>query len=331
MTDIALVTGATGFVGSALCRALLDSGVPVRALHRPNSSLINLEGLSVAFIEGDILNREAMKVACTDVRWVFHAASQSAYWRDPGSVKQTAVEGTRIVAEAAFGAGVERLVFTSSLIAMGLPAAGELLTEEHSFNLPESHFPYGAAKRQAELALLEYVDQGLDAVIVNPSIILGAGDVNRISGSMVTEAARGWGFFYLDGGSNYIHIDDAAQGHLAAARYGRPGQRYILGGENLSHHEAFSLLTQVVGRRPPWLKLPAWIIPPAAWLVDRLPRWVSLPFDSNQLRMSCHYIYCDTSKARNELKFEPRRTFQQAAEEAFRWYVHNGMLPQTRN
>jgi dihydroflavonol-4-reductase len=302
----------------------------VRALHRQNSSLEILDGLSVDFYEGDILDRQRMRKACANVRWVFHAASQSAYWRNPELVKQTAVDGTRNVAQAALAAGVERFIFTSSIAAMGLPAEGELLTEDHQFNLPEGQFPYGATKRQAELTLLELTHQELDAVIVNPAIILGPGDINQISGSMVTEAARGWGFFYLDGGGNYIHIDDAAQGHLAAARLGERGQRYILGGENLSHRQAFTILTQIVGRRRPWLKIPGWVVPPAAWLIDRLPRRMGLPFDGNQLRMSRHFLYCDSARARHALKLAAPRPFQQAAEDAYHWYLRKGVLPPPR-
>jgi dihydroflavonol-4-reductase len=326
LTDLVLVTGATGFVGTALCRTLLDFGMRVRALHRASSNLKNLEGLTVEIFEGDILDRESMDRACHQVRWVFHAASQSDYWRNPETVRQTAIDGTRTVGEAALAAGVERLIFTSSLAAMGVPLKGELLTEDHRFNLPEAQFPYGAAKHQAEVVLQQLVEQGLDAVIVNPTIILGPWDINQISGSMVTEAARGWGFFYTDGGVNFVHILDVAQGHLSAARLGRKGTRYILGGENLSHEEAFTILNEVVGRSRPWLKIPGWIIPPLAWLVDHLPRWVGLPLDGNQLRISIHYLYCDSNPARSALKLDAPRPFRQAVEDAYHWYIQEGIL-----
>lgn len=326
MTDLALVTGATGFVGSALCRTLLDSGLRVRALHRSTSNLTNLEGLPIELFEGDILDRESMDRACHQVHWVFHTASQSDYWRNPETVRQTAIDGTRNVGGAALNAGVERLVFTSSLAAMGIPSKGELLTEEHHFNLPEAYFPYGAAKHQAELALQQLVSQGLDAVIVNPTIILGPWDINQISGSMVTEAARGWGFFYTAGGLNYVHIQDVARGHLAAARLGVKGARYILGGDNLSYEEAFTILNDVVGRGRPWLKIPGWIIPPVAWLIDHLPRRLGLPLNGSQLRISRHYLYCDINHARNTLKLEAPRPFRQAVEDAYHWYIQEGIL-----
>ena len=207
---------------------------------------------------------------------------------------------------------------------MGVAHPGTLLNEDHIFNLPEALFPYGAAKRQAELTLLERVEQDLDAVIVNPTIILGPGDINQISGSMVVEAARGWGFFYLDGGNNYVHIDDVAAGHLAAARKGLRGKRYILGGENLSHKESFTILTEITGRRSPWLKIPGWIVPPAAWLLDRIK--LGLPFDGGQLRMSLHHMYCDVSRSLAALNLDQPRPFRQAAQDAYQWYRQQGLL-----
>ncbi len=326
MTDLALVTGATGFVGSALCRTLLDSDIKVRALHRSSSNLKQLQDLPVTFFQGDILDAGRMAQACEGVRWVFHAASESAYWRNPGAVRSSAVEGTRNLAEAALDAGCERLILTSSLAALGVPEGDELLTEDHSFNLPEDRFPYGAAKYHAEQVLMQVVEHGLDAVIVNPSLILGPGDVNAITGSMVIEAARGLGFFYLDGGFNYVHIDDVARGHLAALRQGKRGKRYILGGQNLSHYQAFSILAEVVGRRTPWLKIPNWILNPAAWLIDRVGGFVKLPFNTDQMRMSKHFLYCDIGPARRELGLAEPIPFRQAVEDTYRWYIDEGML-----
>ncbi len=233
--------------------------------------------------------------------------------------------------QASLAVGVERMIFTSSLAAMGIPSEGELLTEDHIFSLPEEQFPYGAAKHQAELTLQELIDQGLDAVIVNPTIILGPGDINQISGSMVVEAARGWGFFYTGGGVNYVHIEDVAQGHIAAARRGETGKRYILGGENLSHQEAFTILNETVGRGKPWLKIPGWVIPPVAGLIDHLPSWLNLPFDGNQLRISRHYLYCNIHPAREALMLNEPRSFRQAVEDTYRWYFQEGILTKPLN
>ncbi|MEJ2569874.1 MAG: NAD-dependent epimerase/dehydratase family protein [Anaerolineales bacterium] len=326
MTERVLVTGATGFIGSSICRALISHGHEVRALHRQTSSLRALQGIPVEFHVGDILEPDTLQQPLCDVDLVFHAAAQSAYWRHPELVRQTAAAGTGNVLRAAANAGVKRVVLTSSVAAMGVPRHDEYLTEEHTYNLPPKRFPYGYAKRESELEALKYVDRGIEVVIVNPSVVIGPGDLNQISGAMVTEAARGWGFFWMDGGINVVHIDDVVAGHLAAARRGRSGERYILGGENLSHHQVFSTLTEIAGRRAPWLKIPTRGIGPAAWLCDVLGKWLPLPFNGAQLRMTCEYLYCDTSKSKRELNLSDPKPFRQAAQEAYDWYREHGYL-----
>lgn len=326
MTDLALVTGGTGFIGSAVCRRLLQEGITVRALHRPQSSLQALSGLPVQFQQGDILQPETLPAALEGVRWVFHAAAQSDYWRHPKHVVDTAVAGTRNVLLAAAEAGVERVVLTSSSSALGVPEAGELLDERHEFNLPPGRFPYGYAKRQSELAALEVAGTGIDVVIVNPSIVLGPGDLNLISGSLVIASARGQAFLWVNGGTNIVHIDDVAEGHLAALRAGRTGERYLLGGENFTWEEIFIQLAEIVGRRKPWLHLPAALVPPAAVAVDLVSRIVPLPLNGDQLRMSRHYLWYDTSKAAQEIGFQANRSFPLAAQEAYAWYLEHGFL-----
>ena len=322
----ALVTGATGFIGSALCRALAAEGYRLRALHRTTSSLLPLEGLPVERALGDIRQPETLAAACRGVDIVFHAAAESAYWRNPRQVIPAAVEGTRNVVQAALSAGVRRLVLTSSLAAMGLPNPGELLTEAHTFDLPPQAFPYGYAKYQAEREALRLAGDRLEVVIVNPCVVLGAGDVHQISGSLVIEAARGRTFLWMDGGINVVHIDDVAAGHLAALRRGRPGERYLLAGENLSHRQVFTTLAEIVARRPPWFKLPHAAVTPVAALIDGLRRFVPLPVNGDQLRHASHYLWCDPTKARHELGLAQPLPFRQAAQEAFDWYCQQGVL-----
>ena len=320
-----LVTGASGFLGSQLCRALVGRGQVVRALHRRSSSLHTLEGLTVDRYVGDILDPSSLTPAVEGAALVFHAAAQSAYWRRPQDVLSSAVEGTRNVVRAARQAGVRRLVLTSSVAALGAPAPGELLTESHRFSLPPGEFLYGFSKYQAEVAAQEEAG-GLEIVTVNPSIILGAGDVNRISGSIILESARGLAFVYTDGGANYVHIDDVVAGHLAAAERGRPGERYILGGENLTHRQALTEVARIVGRRPPWLPLPDAVIPPLAGLVDTLGRFVATPMNGSQLRMSRYRLWVDSGKAQRELSLSAPRPFSLAAQEAYDWYRARGMI-----
>ena len=327
MPDPILVTGASGFVGSAVCRHLLQQGLPVRALHRPTSDLSALQGLSVERRVGDILDPDSLARAISGTRWVFHVAAQAAYWRQsPEQVIRSAVDGTRNIVRACLDAGVQRLILTSSMAALGVPERGELLTEAHTFNLPPKRFPYGYAKRQAELEALRDAGQSLEVVVVNPSIVIGAGDVHQISGSLVIQAARGRTFLYTGGGTNIVHIDDVAAGHLAAAERGRSGERYILGGENLTHLQLFTLLAEVVGSRPPWLRLPDWAIEPAATSLDLARRILPMPLDGNQLRLSRHRLFCDISKARSELDLTRTRTARQAIVEALAWYRAHGVV-----
>lgn len=326
MSETVLVTGATGFIGAALCRALCNEGLKVRALHRRTSSLVLLQDLPTERVVGDILEPDSLTPAMRGVRRVFHTATQSDYWRHPEHVWRSAVEGTRNVVQAARDAAVERLIHTSSLAALGIPAPGELLDERHAFNQPPNRFPYAHAKHQAEQQALAAAAGELEVVIVNPSVVIGAGDARQISGSMVIETARGLGFIYTDGGVNVVHIADVVEGHLAAARLGRPGERYILGGENLTYREIFTTLAEIVGRRPPWLAIPGWAIPPAAVGLDTVGRLVRLPLNGDQLRMSHHPVFCDTSKARTELNLPPPRSFRQAAQEAYDWYKSQGVI-----
>lgn len=326
MPETILVTGASGFIGSALCRALSAEGQRVRALHRPTSSLAALAGLDVERCVGDIRKPETLRPAMDGVSLVYHAAAKSAYWRRPADVIPAAVDGTRNVVAAARSAGVRRLVLTSSLAAMGVPRAGELLTETSTFNLPPRSFPYGHAKYQSEREAFRAAGDRLDVVIVNPSIVLGAGDVHQISGSLVIEAARGRAVFCTRGGNNYVHIDDVVAGHLAAMDRGRPGERYLLVGENLTFGQLFNILAEIVGGRPPRLTIPDWAITPAAAAIDLLRHFAPLPLDGGQLRMSCQRMFCDGSKTKRELGLAVPLPFRRAAQDAYDWYRQQGVL-----
>jgi len=325
--ETVLVTGATGFIGSSLCRGLTEAGYRVRALHRPTSDLTALRGLTVEPVVGDILDPASLQPAVAGADLVFHAAARSDYWKNPRGVVEAAVTGTANVVEAARAAAVRRLVLTSSVAALGIPKAGQPLTERDTFGLRPGEFPYGYGKFVAEGEALRRAGDSLEVVIVNPAVVLGPGDVHQISGSLVIEAARGRTIVWMEGGINLVHIADVVEGHLAAMRRGRPGERYILGGEDRSHLEVFTTLAEIVGRRPPRLKIPHWALGPAGAVVDALGRVIRLPLDGSQLRMSGHYLYCDTSKARRDLLLGEPRPFRQAAQETYDWYCEQGVLP----
>jgi dihydroflavonol-4-reductase len=325
-SETVLVTGATGFIGSSVCRRLVELGYRVRALHRRTSNLAVLEGLAVERVAGDILDPASLRAAMAGVGRVYHTAARSDYWKNPRGVVEAAVEGTANVVEAARAGGARRLVLTSSVGALGAPRDGRPLTEADSFNLRPNEFPYGYGKFLSEKEALRRAGDALEVVIVNPAVVLGPGDVHQISGSLVIEAARGRAIVWMEGGINIVHIADAVEGHLAAMERGRPGERYILGGENRTHREVFATLAEIVGRRPPWLKIPHWALRPAGAVADALSPLIRLPFDGSQLRMSGYRLFCDITRAQRELGLGVPRPFREAAQETYDWYRAQGVL-----
>lgn len=285
-----------------------------------------IQDLPLERVIGDILNPETLIPAMQGVDWVFHAAAESAHWRHPERVRRVTVEGTRNTVQAARQSDVKRLIYTSSIAALGVPAEGHLLTEAHNYNLDPEHFPYGHAKLQAEKAALQAAGGSLEVVIVNPSIVLGAGDRNQISGSLVIESARGHIPFYPAGGINFVHIEDAAIGHLAAATRGRPGERYILAGENISYQRALATLAEITGGAAPKIRLPARLTGPASRMTVLYARLVGVPLDPNLIRLSRHRLFCDRSKAQRELGLQDVQPFRRAAQEAYDWYREQGVL-----
>ncbi len=234
--------------------------------------------------------------------------------------------GTRYVVEAAVAAAVRKLVLTSSVAALGVPRRGELLSEGHTFNLTQRTFPYGYAKYQSELTALRLAEGRLHLVIVNPAVVLGPGDLNRISGSILLETARGRSFAYNDGGVSVVHVDDVAAGHLAAAEFGVNRERYILGGENLTHRQILTEAARLTGKRPPWLRLPGPLIPPLAALLDLAGRFVRTPLNGAQLRISRYRLWVDLAKAQRELGLPTPKPFSLAAKDAYDWFRSAGMI-----
>jgi dihydroflavonol-4-reductase len=325
----AFVTGATGVVGANLVALLNREQVEARILRRPTSSLVALEGLAYDPVVGDILDPpERLAEAMAGCEIVFHVAAVSDYWRQPRSrIYEVNVEGTRRVIQGARLAGAGRLIFTSSLAAMGVPEAGEQLDERHRFNLPPERFPYGHSKWLAEELVREAVYEGLEAVIVNPTIVIGPRDVYQIGGSLIVEAARGRAFFYPPGSVNYIAAADVAFGHLQAARLGRVGERYILAGENLSYRDAFRTICEVVGRPMPRLALPSWAIEAVAAAASAARRGLGtrIPVDANQIRLSALPLLADGRKAREEFNM-PETPFRTAVQQAYDWYNSHGLI-----
>jgi dihydroflavonol-4-reductase len=330
----ALVTGSTGFVGANLVGALGAAGHAVRALHRPHSQLEALSGLAYEPVTGDVLDLDSLVAAMAGVDWVFHVAGVADYWRQ-GSLARlyhVNVGGTRRVLKAACRAGVRRVVFTSSAGALGLPAldGGQLsfLNERSAFNVPAQRFPYGHSKYLAEKVVQEFVARGMEAVIVNPTVVLGPRDVNFIAGSIIREIYRGRVPATPPGGTNYIDVMDVVRGHIAAAAIGQVGERYILAGHNLSHRQVLQTIAGVVGVSPPRWQLPCQLVEPFAVVVDifnRLLPGIRIT-DGNQVRLMRYKIFFDGSKARRELELGSPLPFRASVERAYLWYRDNGYL-----
>ena len=325
----AFVTGASGFVGSNLVAGLNERGISARVLLRKSSSTKALKGLEYEPVFGDILDPvDELAQLIEGCDWLFHVAAVSDYWREKKEkLYRVNVDGTKNMVDLALSAGINRFVFTSSLAAMGIPAPGKLLDESDYFNLEPDQFPYGHSKYLAEIEVQKGVERGLPAVIVNQSISLGPRDVRMNSGSIIVEAARGLAKVVLPGGQNYVAIEDVVYGHIAAAEKGRVGERYILGGINISNAELVRVVCDVVGCKPPTFRLRNWMLPPLSVIV-RIARSLfgnRIPFDANQVKMLAKELYASKEKAVNELGL-PFTPIEIAVKKTFDWYNENGYL-----
>lgn len=329
----ALVTGATGFVGSHVTRALLEAGHEIRVLHRTTSKLDALAGLQYESVIGDVLDEEALRAACDGCDWVFHVAAVADYWQaDQTHLFAVNVEGTRRVLRAAREAGVGRVIFTSSVAALSGREDDQPADETMRFNLRPHEFPYGYSKHLAEDVVRHAVETyGQEVVIVNPTVVLGPGDLNLVSGRFITEMLRlQWTIPVSSGGIGVVDVRDVARWQLVAAEKGRTGERYILGTANYSLRDWYALCAQVVGVAPPFIPVPDFVLPIVARFVDIMRGLgVSLPVDSAQTRLGGRNIYFVYDKTHRELG-PPQVTMRQSLGDTYDWYKANGYLKDDR-
>ena len=323
----ALVTGATGFVGANVVRELLRDGRSVRVLVRPTSDRRAIEGLPLEVCEGDLLDPASLARGVKGVRHVYHVAADYRLWaRQQRELYRTNVDGTRAVFSACARAGTERVVYTSTVGALGIPEDGRPGTETTPVTLADMIGPYKRSKFLAEQVALEWASRGLPTVIVNPSAPVGPWDVKPTpTGQLVVDFLCGRMFATLDTGLNLVHVRDVARGHLLAAERGRVGEKYILGNQDLSLAEIFGMLARLTGRRAPRLRLPyalAWCgalgMEAAARLSGRPPR-ASL----TAVRMARKRMYFSPAKAVRELGL-PQTPVETALREAVEWFTARG-------
>jgi dihydroflavonol-4-reductase len=328
-SGLSLVTGATGFVGSAVARVLLKAGYSVRVLARPRSDRSNLEGLAVEIVEGSLENPDSLARAVAGCRYLFHVAADYRLWvPDPEPRFRANVEGTRALMLAALAAGVERIVYTSSVATLGIVPGG-VADEETASRAEDMIGPYKRSKFAAEAVVMELiVERGLPAVIVNPSTPVGPGDIKPTpTGRVIVEAARGRMPGFVDTGLNIAHVDDVAVGHLLAANSGQIGRRYILGGENMSLAEILGEVARLTGRRPPAFKIPHAALLPIARGAEAIARLTGRePFTTvDGVQMSKKKMFFSSGRAVAELGYAPRPA-RQALTDAVAWFKANGYV-----
>ncbi len=334
--DKVLVTGASGFIGSALTRALIADGRRVAVLAEPGVDLRNLEGLEVERVDGDLRDAGAVREAVSGCRAVFHVAALYRFWaRHPEAFYEINVGGTRNVLEAARAAGTERLVFTSTVGTLGLDGARDgRAADERSY--PDVSHLFGSYKRSkyvAEHEVLRAAAQGLPVSIVLPTFPLGPADrAPTPTGRLVLDFLNGRVPGYVDTVLNVVHVDDVARGHILALERGGQGRSYILGGENLSLKELLSELALATGLRKPTLRVPRAASLVVAWLSETVEGRVlrhhpAVPLEA--ARMSTTRMAFDDARARTELGYSPRPAVK-AIEESARWFVENGYVNDRR-
>jgi dihydroflavonol-4-reductase len=323
-----LVTGGNGFLGSWIVKALIDRGDQVRVLHRTTSDISSIRGLPYESALGDVTDMPSLLKATDGVEAVIHAAAIIAYApKDRPLMETVNVGGTENVAKACIKNKVKRLVHTSSVVAVGGSLKPEILNEDSPYEMSPFGFGYYDTKFQAEQVIKKYVKEArLDAVIVNPAVMFGPGDAVKSSRKTHLKVAAGKVPVYSLGGCNVMDVDDAVTGHLRALERGRTGERYILGGENVTVKQLFEWLAQYGGHKAPAIPLPNFVFRSAARLAGLAARaGIKLKISSDSLYIATMFHWYDTSKAHKELGITPSPAAK-AVEKSIAWCFENGYL-----
>jgi dihydroflavonol-4-reductase len=325
------ITGGTGFIGGAVVRGLLEAGHEVRALVRVGANTQQLDGLPVERVQGDLLDGESLRRGMTGCAWVFHVAALYTYWGHTWKdIYQANLGGTRRVLEVAQQEGIERIVYTSSVAALGTHKDGSPANEDTPSTLADRIGPYQRSKFLAEEVARGFARAGLPVVIVNPSTPVGIGDHKPTpTGQIIVDFLNGRIFGYVDTGLNIIDVEDVAAGHLLAAARGQVGQRYILGGENLTLKQILDLLAEVSGRPPVRLRIPHWVAHGWAYVdvaMAKLNPHRTPAATPDKVRLARRYEFFDPGKAVRELGL-PQTPARAALRKAVEWYRAHGYAP----
>ena len=325
-----LVTGATGFIGSAVARILAARGHSLRLLTRPTSDRRNLAGLDAEVVNGDLTNPASLRQAAAGCRFVVHVAADYRLWvPDPDAMLRANVGGAMAMLRAAADAGAERIIHCSSVAALGQVGDGTLADETTPADAADFVGVYKRSKSLAEKAVLDLASrESLPVVVVNPAAPVGPRDIKPTpTGKMILDAAAGRMPAYIDTGLNIVHVDDVAEGHVLALEKGRIGERYVLGGENMSLKDILNLVASVVNRRPPAIRLPEQVVWPAAFVMENLAKVTGIAplMTRDHLKMARKKMFYSSAKAMAELGYSPRPV-RLAVQDAVAWFRANGML-----
>jgi dihydroflavonol-4-reductase len=329
MGDTVLLTGASGFVGSAVARKLREAGYAVRALVRAGSPRAHLGELGLDFVVGDLRDPASLRAALAGVRYLFHVAADYRLWaRNPDELAQTNVAGTRALMEEALRAGVERVVYTSSVATLRVGPEGQIADETMPLDEADAIGVYKRSKVAAERSVEEMVRRGLPAVIVNPSTPIGPRDVKPTpTGRIILEAAAGRMPAFVDTGLNMVHVDDVAAGHLLAFERGRVGERYILGGQDATLADILGAVAGEAGRLPPRIRIPRRAIVPLAYITEAFASVTGKEpmLTRDGLKMSKNKMFFSSAKAERELGYRAR-PYAEGIRDAIAWFRQAGYL-----
>lgn len=330
MNDLAFVTGASGFVGSAVARRLAENGCELRLLVRPSSRLDNIEGLGADVVTADMRDGAALAKAMRGARWLFHVAADYRLWaKDPSEIVRNNLEGTRAVMQAAISVGVERVVYTSSVATLKPHDDGTPVDETSRHTVDTAIGAYKRSKLVAERLVERMIqDEALPAVIVNPSTPIGPRDIKPTpTGRVIVEAALGRIPAFVDTGLNLAHVDDVAEGHLLALKKGRIGESYILGGQDVGFRDMVGVIAELANRRPPTIGLPRGPLFPIAYIAEGIARLTGKePFiTADALKMAKYHMFFSSAKAERELGYKAR-PYREALVDALGWFRKAGYV-----